>query len=113
MTKDEIATLLDEAASLLGLEEVMYSLGLDADHAQTVDYVEIFDAEGRPMGTKEVPLTEDEAEARLAKEVEAHETFLVRLTEAATLLRAESVPDDDTPTAADYAEARDLNGGQL
>lgn len=89
MTKTDIADLLDRAASLLGLEEVMYSLGLDHDHDQTVEHVESFDAAGRPLGIVEVPIPEDEAEARMEREIEQHGDFVQRLADAAASLREE------------------------
>lgn len=85
---DKIATLLDEAASLLGLEEVMYSLGLDSDHIQTVDYVEATLPDGSTR-TVMVPISDEEAEARLAKDIEAHERFVAALQQAAVDLRLE------------------------
>lgn len=86
MNKNDIATLLEEAAGLLGLEEVMYALGLDSDHVQTVDYVEATLPDGSTR-VVEVPIPEDVAEAAMEKAIEQHGVFVGRLAEAATALR--------------------------
>lgn len=82
----KIAKLMLDAASTLSLEEVMYSLGLDSDHAETHDLVEVFDAQGKSMGVKEVLLSDEEADRRLEERVAAHNSDVAALVAAAHFL---------------------------
>lgn len=92
MDNAKIAQMLRSAADTLALEEVMYALGLDSDHIQTVEHVEATDSNGRTH-LVEVPIDPDLAETLMDEAIAHHEAEVEALREAANFLDPTPVVD--------------------